>query len=188
MPSYVKTSALMGLAVVVLAASSAAAKLPSADKILSDAKAKAAGDKKNVMLVFEASWCPPCQQFDKFVSDKRIRDIFNQHFVLATVAVGEEVAGNGNKNNPGSAELLYKLGGVHFENTSVPFIFIIDPDGKILVTSERPMPGQKMGDNIGYPTEPEEIDWFMKMMKKSTPTLSDEDSQYIEDWLQRNAG
>lgn len=160
------------ISVFLLSTSALAAKLPSADKILAAATAKAGTEKKNVMLVFESSWCPPCHQFDKFVGDQQIRRIFDQYFVLATVSVGEEEGGNASKNNPGGEELLARLGGVHFGNTGVPFIFIIDQQGNVIVTSERPIAGQKLGDNIGYPTEPEEIDWFMKMMKKGAPTLS----------------
>jgi hypothetical protein len=106
---------------------------------------------------------------------------------VATIAVGEEVAGNASKNNPGSEDLLVKLGGVHSGGTGVPFIFIIDPQGTIIATSERPVAGQKTGENIGYPTEPEEIDWFMKMTKKGAPALSEEEAHTIEDWLRRNA-
>jgi thioredoxin-related protein len=171
---------------LLLSTAALAAKLPSADKVLAEAKAKAGAEKKNVMLVFESSWCPPCHQFDKFVADQGIRRIFDQYFVLATVAVGEEVAGNASKNNPGSEELLVKLGGVHFGSTGVPFIFIIDSQGTTIVTSERPVAGQKAGDNIGYPTEPEEIDWFMKMMKKGAPTLSEDEARTVENWLRRN--
>jgi thioredoxin-related protein len=185
MSHHIKQSLIFS--VLLLSSAALATKLPSADKILAEAKAKAGTEKKNVMLVFESSWCPPCHQFDKFVSDQRIRRIFDQHFVLATVAVGEEVGGNASKNNPGSEELLVKLGGVHFGNTGVPFIFIIDPQGTVIVTSERPIAGQKLSDNIGYPTEPEEIDWFMKMMKKGASTLSEDEARTVEDWLRRDA-
>jgi thioredoxin-related protein len=166
---------------------SVAAKLPNADKVLADAKAKAGAQKKNVLLVFETSWCPPCRQFDRFLADQRMRSIFDQYFVVATLAVGEEVAGDARKNNPGSAELLLKLGGVRSGSTGVPFIFVIDPQGKIIVTSVRIVPGQGIGDNIGYPTEPEETEWFMKMMKDGAPSLSEHDARAIEDWLRRNA-
>ena len=166
---------------------SVAAKLPNADTVLADAKSKASAEKKNVLLVFESSWCPPCKQFDRFLADQRIRTIFDQYFVLATVAVGEEAAGDARKNNPGSAELLVRLGGVHAGNTGVPFIFVIDPQGKIIATSERPVPGQKIGDNIGYPTEPEEIEWFIKMVREGAPSLSEDDARAMEDWLRKNA-
>jgi hypothetical protein len=185
--NYTKTNALIWFA-LLFSTASFAAKLPNADKILADARAKAGAQKKNVMLVFESSWCPPCQQFDKFIADQRIHNIFDQHFVLTTVAVGEEVGGNANKNNPGSAELLFTLGGVHFGSTGVPFIFLIDPQGTIIVTSERPVAGQRIGDNIGYPTEPEEIEWFMKMIKKGAPSLSEADARAVEDWLLKNTG
>jgi thioredoxin-related protein len=164
-----------------------AAKLPSADTILGDAKAKAGAENKNVMLVFESSWCPPCHQFDRFVADHQIRKILDQYFVLATIAVGEEAAGDASKNNPGSEELLVKLGGVHSGNTGVPFIFIIDPKGTTIVTSERPIAGQKTGDNVGYPTEPEEIDWFVKMMKKGAPALTQDEARTVEAWLRRDS-
>jgi len=148
--------------VLLLSTTALATKLPSADKVLADAKAKAHAENKNVMLVFQSSWCPPCHQFEKFVSDPRIHRIVDQHFTLATIAVGEEMAGDARKNNPGSEDLLIKLGGVHSGSTGVPFIFIIDPQGTIVATSERPVAGQKTGENIGYPTEPEEIDWFIR--------------------------
>ncbi|HEX7958850.1 MAG TPA: thioredoxin family protein [Terriglobales bacterium] len=187
MSNYTKRAVAMWFA-LLFSTASVAAKLPNADKILADAKTKASAQKKNVMLVFESSWCPPCQEFDKFIADQRIRRILDQHFVLTIVAVGEEVAGNANKNNPGSAELLFKLGGVHSGNTGVPFIFVIDPQGTIIVTSERPVPGQAIGENVGYPTETEEIEWFMKMMKKGAPPLNEDDARVVEDWLRRNAG
>jgi thioredoxin-related protein len=185
MSIYRKRSVVMFA--ILFSTVSFAAKLPSADKIMADAKTKASAEKKNVMLVFESSWSPQCHQFDKFVADQRIRSIMDQYFVLATIAVGEEVAGKASKNNPGSAELLTKLGGVHSGQSGLPFIFVIDPQGTIIVTSERPIPGQAQGDNVGYPTKPEEIQWFMKMMKKGAPSLTEDKARTVEDWLLRNA-
>jgi hypothetical protein len=36
------------------------------------------------------------------------------------------------------------------------------------------------GANIGYPNQPEEIDWFLHMMKKAAPGISAEDLKTIE--------
>ena len=176
------------IVVFLLSTVAFAAKLRSADKLLTEAKAKAGAENKNVMLVFESSWCPPCQQFDKFVNDPQVRRILERYFVLATIAVGEEIAGNASKNNPGGEKLLVKFGGVkHSGDTGVPFIFIIDPNGTIVATSERPIAGQKTGENVGYPSEPAEIDWFLKMMKKGAPALTEEEARTVEDWLRRNS-
>jgi uncharacterized protein with NAD-binding domain and iron-sulfur cluster len=43
-------------------------------------------------------------------------------------------------------------------------------------------------EGIGYPTEPEEIDWFMTMLKKGAPSLTRDDAQVIEQWLRKGAG
>ena len=44
------------LAAVVVSISATAQAAPSADKILSKAKAKAAAEKKNLFIIFGASW------------------------------------------------------------------------------------------------------------------------------------
>jgi hypothetical protein len=36
------------------------------------------------------------------------------------------------------------------------------------------------GQNIGYPGQPNEIDWFVQMMKKAAPKMSQDDVKTIE--------
>jgi hypothetical protein len=36
------------------------------------------------------------------------------------------------------------------------------------------------GQNIGYPGEPQEIDWFVQMMRKAAPKMSETDLKTIE--------
>ena len=46
--------------------------------------------------------------------------------------------------------------------------------GSLLVNSKRDW------QNIGYPGEPQEIDWFVQMMKKAAPKMSEADLKTIE--------
>jgi hypothetical protein len=46
--------------------------------------------------------------------------------------------------------------------------------GSLIVNSKRD------GQNIGYPAEPQEIDWFVQMMKKAAPKISEGDLKTIE--------
>jgi len=39
---------------------------------------------------------------------------------------------------------------------------------------------RRNGENIGYPAQPEEIDWFIQMMKKAAPKMSEGDVKTIE--------
>jgi hypothetical protein len=39
---------------------------------------------------------------------------------------------------------------------------------------------KRNGENIGYPGESQEIDWFLQMMKKAAPRISDGDLRTIE--------
>jgi hypothetical protein len=36
------------------------------------------------------------------------------------------------------------------------------------------------GQNIGYPGQPDAIDWFVQMMKKAAPKMSQDDLKTIE--------
>jgi hypothetical protein len=43
------------------------------------------------------------------------------------------------------------------------------------------------GANIGFPSEPREIVWFMKMMKQAAPAITDDEIKGIETVLRRGA-
>jgi hypothetical protein len=72
--------------------------------------------------------------------------------------------------NPGADALLKDFGGP----AGLPYSAFLDAKGALIVNSKHD------GQNIGYPGEPGEIDWFVKMMKKAAPSMSGEDMKTIE--------
>jgi hypothetical protein len=60
------------------------------------------------------------------------------------------------------------------EGGGIPWMAILDGDGKQLVTSDGPK------GNIGCPFEPHEIAWFRTMLEKTRGKLTDEDLQAIQ--------
>jgi hypothetical protein len=81
---------------------------------------------------------------------------------------------------PGGAALAAQLGA---KDTSLPFFAFLDEHGELIANSYRPVPGKPRATNIGHPWEPEEIDYFMVMLRKAVPALSPEDAQLIEGYL-----
>jgi hypothetical protein len=61
----------------------------------------------------------------------------------------------------------------------------LDLGGALIVNSNRPTKKGKTGENIGYPSTPEEIDWFMIMIKRAAPALTEPDAAVIEAWLRK---
>ncbi len=172
----------LALALLIVTASSVVAqKLPEADQVLAQAEATAAAQNKHILLVFGASWCKYCHQFDKFAASPEIRPIFEKNFVTAELSVDEEAGDKPYLNNPGGEQMMAKLGGD--VNGGVPFIVFMDAKGQMIVNSLRPVVGQANGENVGYPATPEEIDWFMKMLRKSAVSLTDGEAQTVESWL-----
>lgn len=160
----------------------AAPQRPSAGQVLAAAKLQAAGQHKSIFLVFGASWCPPCRQMDAFMGDSKIRPILEKYFVLAHLNVEEERGKHPELNSPGGEELLGDYGG---KSMGVPFLVFLDEQGQLLVNSNRPTKGKPIGENIGYPALPVEIDWFLAMLQKTLPTLTKADADTIETWLRR---
>ena len=154
--------------------------LPSASEIFAKAKTTAAVEHKNILLVFSASWCGPCRQFEGFLEDPQISPIMAKYFVTARFAVGEEIGHKPELNTPGGDFLRASLGGAA---SGYPYIVAANPQGQVLVNSYRPVPGSKTGENIGYPAIPAEIDWFMKMLQQSAPSMSTEEAASIRHWL-----
>jgi len=75
---------------------------------------------------------------------------------------------------------MEKLGG---KGAGLPFFAFIDSKGELIVNSKRATEANPAGQNIGHPFAPEEIAWFMQMLKKAAPRLTEKESQAIESWL-----
>jgi len=178
----------VALVLLVTASSLAAQDPPPAERVLADAKVQAAHQHKNIFLIFEASWCEPCKQLEAFIEAPGIHSILEKHFVIARVSIGEEYGDPPKPNSPGSGKLLVELGGAGGGEGDVPFIVLLDAKRKFIINSNRPVKGKAEVEGIGYPTEPEEIDWFMTMLKKGAPSLTKDDAQVIEAWLRKGAG
>jgi hypothetical protein len=82
--------------------------------------------------------------------------------------------------NPGGEEVMARFGG---KGAGLPFLVFLDAKGGAIVNSLRPVPGKTQGANVGHPWEPEEVDWFMTMLKKAAPTLAVAEARTIDDWL-----
>jgi len=157
---------------------------PSADEVLAAAKIDAAAQHKNIFLVFGASWCPPCRELDSFMADREIRPILEKYFVLAHLSVFEQRGKHPEWNNPGGEKLVADFGG---EAGGVPFLVFLDAQGHPLINSNRPVKGKAKGENVGYPALPDEIDWFMSMLRQTLPSLTAPDARAIEIWLRKHS-
>ncbi|MGD0648826.1 MAG: thioredoxin family protein [Acidobacteriaceae bacterium] len=153
---------------------------PTANDLLSQARATAATQHKNILLIFSASWCGPCHMFEHFLADPAIAPIMNKAFVLTTLDVGEHPTDTRHHDTPGAADLRASLGGA---TAGYPYLIMLPPAGHPIINSLRPDPTTPGGNNIGYPAIPAEIDWFMQMLQKSAPTLTPQDTATLHAWL-----
>jgi len=151
---------------------------PSADQVMAQAEARAAAEHKTIFLHFGASWCGWCKRLDAFLDRKDIKPVFEKYFLPVKLVVQEHPEKK-TLENPGADELLKKLGGPG----GLPYFAFLDAQGGLIVNSRRPSAPGGDGENIGYPGESVEIDWFIQMAKKAAPGMSDEDSKTIESAL-----
>lgn len=138
----------------------------SADAILKEAYATAAKEKKNVMILFHASWCGWCHKMDTSMNDPKVKKFFTDNYVIRHLVVYES-KGKENLENPGAIELLTKYKG---NDQGIPYWFIFDKKGKLLGDSKlRPEGGGlETGDNVGCPAKAEEVAHFVKLLKNSS--------------------
>ncbi|HEY2721205.1 MAG TPA: thioredoxin family protein [Chitinophagaceae bacterium] len=139
----------------------------SADAILQDAMQQAGREKKNVIIIFHASWCGWCHKMDSSINDKTCKRFFEDNYVIRHLVV-DESKDKKNQENPGANELRAKY---HGDDEGIPFWLVFDKDGNLLADSQiRPAganAGSK-GDNIGCPAAEKEVDYFIEVLKKTS--------------------
>jgi hypothetical protein len=103
--------------------------------------------------------------------------------VIARVDV-QEHGDKASLDTPGGTALASQFGA---KGNSLPFFAFLDEHGELIANSYRPVPGKPVGANIGHPMEPEEVDYFMVMLRKAVPALSPSDTHLIEDYLRHQS-
>ena len=166
------------LFVLISAASFAQNALPAADSVLNQAYAQASKENKKVILIFHASWCGWCKKMTASLNDPACKKMFDDNYVTAYLDVLEN-AGKENLENPGSRDVLKKYNAIE---AGLPFWLILDAKGATLADSEMKPTGAaqaKPQDNVGCPSAPDEVAFFVKVLR-ATSNLTDSDLDVIK--------
>lgn len=164
-----------------LLAGIASAEAPTAAKIMADATAQAKKEKKNVLVIFHASWCGWCHRLDDFLTKSEEGKLVSKGLVIVHLTVLESAAKKADEN-AGGVDLLKAWGG---EKAGLPFMAILDTKGKLVVNSL--MKDKEQGSNTGYPAAKEEVAHFIKMLEVGAKKLTADDRGKILAWLTANA-
>lgn len=170
------------IALLIFNGVSAQEKPDPADKILGDAYKLAAKEKKNVFLMFHASWCGWCKKLDASINDPSCSDYFQKNFVIIHLTVLES-KDKKNLENPGATELYTKYAG---ENSGIPFFLIYNSKGTLLSDSKIRPDGEgldKPGQNLGCPASDEEVTTFIKILKKVSVITPAEEKAITERFI-----
>ena len=137
--------------------------VPSANEVLNRAAQVAAKEKKNMLLMFTASWCGWCKRMDRSIADSACKQFFDDNYVLVHLTVMEREE-DVQLENPGGMDWLKKFKG---EQSGIPFWVILDPQLNLLADSYIRKPGVPLtepGDNIGCPASEEEVQAFISIL------------------------
>lgn len=138
------------------------APVQNAEQVFADGVAQAKRESKRVFLHVGAPWCGWCRVLDRFLYENE--SLFAADFV--NLKIDEDRMAE-------AKPLLKRLRPA--KSSGIPWIAILDADGKTLITSDAPKTG-----NTGFPSAPEEISYFMDMLRKTSVHTSPEQLAAIE--------
>jgi thiol-disulfide isomerase/thioredoxin len=156
----------------------------SAEAIMAKAYKQAAREKKNVLVIFHASWCGWCKKLDASIEDPSCRDYFSKSFVIVHLTVMEN--GEMKKNeNPGASEMMKKYS---VNGMGIPVFLFFDKKGTLLGDSKIRKTGEgldKPGVNMGCPAADNEVAAFVSLLK-TTSEISDSEALAVTERFKKN--
>jgi thiol-disulfide isomerase/thioredoxin len=155
------------------------------DDILKEAYQRAAREKKNVFVMFHASWCGWCHKMDTAMNDRQLKKFFDDNYVITHLVVYES-KDKTNLENPGALELLTKYKG---NDQGIPYWMVFDKNGRLLGDSQMRPSGagpSTAGKNTGCPASIEEVAHFIKVLE-TTSTLNPEQLATVKMRFLKNA-
>ena len=158
-----------------LAAFLLAHKLPTRDApaMLAKAQAESKVDGKRTFLIFSASWCGPCRLLTRFLDAHQPDFEPYFHFVKLDISRDDGIA---------ALRKAYPQG----DQSGVPWFVILRPDGQPLGNSNRLDPSindDRGNSNIGFPSDKERVDHFLKMLRDSAPTMPPALLDRVRGWM-----
>jgi thioredoxin-related protein len=156
------------------------AKPDSAMIILKAAVSDARSSKKNVLLLFHATWCKWCKRLETALNEPEIKPLIDRNYIIALLDVQERGEKIHTHENPGGQKVLSDFGG---KNAGLPFIVFLNGNGKMIANSNV-MPQQQ---NIGYPGSKEEISAFVNLLKRTAPRITGKQRVVIQKYFELHA-
>lgn len=141
-----------------------------ASVVLEKAMVQAKKEKKNVFVMYHASWCGWCKKMEASMQNELVKPFFDKNYVTTFLTVQERK--DKSLENPGADEILKKY---KADQSGIPFWQIYDADGKLLADSF-----DAKGQNLGCPSTKEEVAEFTDKLKK-TSSLTENQRKKIED-------
>lgn len=136
----------------------------SAEQIITSAKKEASKSGKNIFIIFHASWCVWCHKMDSALNDKKVKSFFDDNYLIKHLTI-DESKDKKYLENPGASEMRTTY---HGDNQGIPYWFILDKNGQFLADSRFKDDSGKAGDNVGCPAKSDEVEYFVKVIQKTS--------------------